>query len=72
MRDVFIILLLLLLLPRSGQGSSVPKGTKVVLVAENKQRLDNNKSRWDLIVHRPAGNSLILQVSWEKNRVPST
>ena len=45
-----------------GQSGSVPKGTKMVLEVTDKQRLDKHQSQWDIIVHRHAGNTVILQV----------
>ena len=47
-----------------GKNASVPKDTKVVIpINTNKSRLDSsNFAKWDAVVYRQTGNSLILQV----------
>ena len=43
----------------------MPKGTKVVIpITTQKSRLDqSNFAKWDAVVYRQTGKSLILQVS---------
>ena len=52
-----------------GKTGNVPKGTKVVLpIKTNKSHLDSSKSaKWDVVVYRQTGNTLVLQVNKYSN-----
>ena len=49
----------------SGKAGNVPKGTKIVMpIKTNKSHLDSsNSAKWDVVVYRQTGNTLILQVN---------
>ena len=50
----------------TGKDANVPKGTKVVIpITTSKNRLEeSNFAKWDAVIYRQTGNSLILQVSF--------
>lgn len=50
----------------AGPTPSTPKGTRNIIQVSDKRELTHDKTKWDIRIHHQDGNTVTVQVRWEK------